>query len=577
MELDLLKDLVVIFTVAMLVVIVLRRLRVPEIAGFIVAGILVGPHGLKLVSDAHQVETLAEIGVVLLLFGIGLELSLDRLRRLWRAILLGGAVQVGLSVAAVAAIARAMGLPAGSAVFLGCMVAVSSTAIVLRGLATRGELDTPHGRLALGILVFQDLGVVPMILVIPLLSGAESGAGSALRGLMVGLGLLAVVLVGARLVVPRLLDLVARTRRRDLFVLAVFLICFGIAWAAAGAGISLALGAFLGGLVVASSEYRHQALSDLVPLREVLTSIFFVSVGMLLDTVQLLAEAGPVLGLLVAILLGKFLLVFLTAASLRLPLRVCILTGATLAQVGEFSFVLLRAAGGTGLVPESLDDPLLGAIVLSMAVTPVALAVGPRLATGAGRATWLDRLLKARAPEEAGADPSLANHAVVAGYGLTGQQLARALRSAGKPCVVVDLNPDNVRRALADGVNACYGDLTSVEVLEKLQIERARLLVVAVNDPDAALRGIRAARSAAPELRIFARTPYATDAHRLRSAGADVVVAAEVEAAAGIGLHVLREFGLPAEDFGAQFERLRADAEALATGRVAPPSGGGSR
>ncbi len=263
-ELVFLQDLVVILTAAVVVVALLRRLQVPAIAGFIVAGTAVGPHALGLVQDLQQVEILAELGVVLLLFGIGLELSLDRVRQLWRLIAVGGGMQVAATVLVVLGLSLLLGRDAQSGLVLGFIIAISSTAIVLRGLSTRGELEAPHGRLTLGILVFQDLCVVPMVLVIPFLADTDLGT-SVWVPLLTAAVVVAGALVAARIVVPRFLDAVARTRQRELFVLSVFLICLGTAWAVSSAGVSLALGAFLAGLVVSGSRYREQAISDLVP------------------------------------------------------------------------------------------------------------------------------------------------------------------------------------------------------------------------------------------------------------------------------------------------------------------------
>jgi CPA2 family monovalent cation:H+ antiporter-2 len=355
--------------------------------------------------------------------------------------------------------------------------------------------------------------------------------GEVLTALATAIGVLAAVLLGARVLVPRLLALVARSRQRDLFVLGVFLACFGTAYAVTGAGISLALGAFLGGLVVAGSEFRHQAMADLVPMREALASVFFVSIGMLLDLPTIAEDGVLIVLLLAAILVGKFILVFLTAAVMRLPLRVCVLTGAALAQIGEFSFVLLRASGSSGLVPEPLGTQLLVAIILSMAITPIFLAVGPHLAAGASRVPLLERLLKVRYPEAAASAGFLERHVIVAGYGMAGERVAEALQQASVPFVILDLNPENVRRAAADGYPSFYGDVTSREVLEHFGIDQALELVIAVNDPEAAVRAIRAVRNLSPKLRILARTAYEIDRERLLQHGADRVVVAEEAAA----------------------------------------------
>jgi CPA2 family monovalent cation:H+ antiporter-2 len=426
-------------------------------------------------------------------------------------------------------LALRFGLAPGSALFLGCAVAVSSTAVVLRGLATRGELEAPHGRLAVGILVFQDLCVVPMVLAVPFLSSRGGSFGEAALAIGIAVAILAGVLVSASLIVPRLLGFVARTRQRDLFVLAVFLVCFGIAYAVSRAQVSLALGAFLAGLVVAGSEYRHQALADLIPAREVLASLFFVSVGMLLDVGDVVGNLGGTLGLLAAILAGKFFIVLGTALILRLPLRVAILSAAALCQVGEFSFVLLGAAAGTGLLGPALSHNLLVAIILSMLLTPIAIAFGPRLASGAARVSWLNRRLGADPPGVDAAEPHR-DHVIVAGYGLAGRAISATLREAKVPYVAVDMNPDNVRAAREAGDRAVLGDVTRQEVLEELGCGHARLVVISINDARATELAVRTIRGAGHGRAIVARTQYELDRESLLAAGATEVITAEATA-----------------------------------------------
>jgi len=560
-ELPLLRDLVVIFVVSVLVVATLRRVGIPSIVGFIVAGVAIGPRALGLIDDVHEVEMLAEIGVALLLFGIGLELPLSRLRRLWRPILIGGALQVGVTAATTAAVTSRFGVPTHSAIFLGLVVAVSSTAIVLRGLEARGEIDAPHGRLTLGILIFQDLSVIPMVLAVPLLAtGAASTSSMASAG-VAALGAvlaLAAVVVAAWLLVPRALHMVASTRQRDLFVLTVFLVSLGTAWLASLAGVSLALGAFLGGLVVAGSEYRHQALAELVPFREVFTSIFFVSVGMLLDPQVVQQSWHSVLGLVIVISVGKFLIVFVTTALMGLPMRVRLLAASSLAQIGEFSFVLIRMADGTELLSSEAADLLMPAIILSMLITPLTLALGPQLAAGAIRASPLSQLLGVR---NAGAIESTnqvrSEHVIIAGFGLAGQELARSLRAFGQEYIIVDLNPENVRAAVLAGEPAYFGDVTSPDVLEHVGAAAAREIVIVVNDPGAAERAVKAARRAAPGAHILVRTQYVGDVEALLAAGASDVVPAELEVAAEVTARVLGRHGADQERLREHMERIR--------------------
>ena len=532
-EIQILKDLVIVLGAAVVVVTLLRRAGFPSIAGFILTGAIVGPNALGLVSETRQVEVLAEVGVVLLLFGIGLEISLSRLRQLWKAIVLGGGLQVGLTIVCTAAIAAWFGLSTGTAIFLGCVVAVSSTAVVLRGLSARGELEAPHGRLALGILVFQDLCVVPMMLAVPYLAGKGGSAQDIFVTIGTVLLVLAGVLFAASHLAPRLLAFVARARERELFILAVFLVCFGTAWALSLAGISLALGAFLAGLVVAGSEFRRQAMSDLIPPREVFASLFFVSVGMLLNVSDVFQQAISTIGLLCLILIGKFTIILGTALILRLPLRVGILSATTLCQIGEFSFILLKAAQGTNLLESPLSHNLLMAIVLSMLLTPMAIAFGPHLAGSAARVPWLNRLLDAEPPGIDAQEPH-SKHVIVAGYGLAGRQVCRALQREGAAYIAVDWNTDKVHEAHDAGVRAVLGDLSQREVLEELGCKRARLVVVDINVTSAAASVVRAIRATAPDVPIIALINFEMDRDLLESAGASEVVTVEATASQAI-------------------------------------------
>jgi CPA2 family monovalent cation:H+ antiporter-2 len=555
-----LEDLVVVLAAALLAVLVLGRLRVPSIAGFIVAGVLVGPGALGLVDDVGQVETLAEVGIVLLLFGVGLELSLDRIRRLWRPVLVGGALQVGITALSASGVALVFGLPAAKAVFVGFVIAVSSTAIVLRGLSSRGQLDAPHGQLAVGILIFQDLCVVPMMLALPLLAGTGGTKTEAALGALIALAALGAALVAARTLVPPLLRAASRTRQREVFVLAVAVICLGIAWLLSLAGVSVALGAFIAGLVVSGSEFRHQALSDVVPLREILAGVFFVSVGMLLDTSGVGGKIGPVLALLVAILAGKFLLVLLAALLMRKPQRTAVLAAAALCQVGEFAFVLLAGGREQGLIEEPLGGNLVVAAILSMLVTPFLIRVGPHLVHGArriGGLKWIALPPNLEEPPGDGDGVELSDHVIVAGYGLAGQELARALEHRDVPYVVVDINVDNVRLARSEGMRAYFGDVTSAELLAHVGVQRARELVISVNDADASERAVRFARAAAPGLRIIVRTAYAIDVPRLQAAGASEVVTAEVEAAVEIVYLILKGRRTGGAELTARLEAIR--------------------
>ncbi len=558
-DLTILYQLAVIFGIAVVVVVLLGRIGLPSIAGLIVAGVLVGPNGLRLVEDVSVVEALAEVGVVLLLFTIGLEFSLERLRRIWRLVTIGGGIQVALTVGAVCAAAVAWGYSWQQGLFFGFLAALSSTAIVLRALTERDETDAPHGRMIVGILIFQDLCVVPMMLIVPMLA---AGAAASPAAVFTTLGKAALMVLavagGAWLVVPRLLAIVAAERKRDLFVLTVLLICLGTAWLTSLSGLSLALGAFLAGIVLAGSGYGHQAMSDVLPFRDSFASLFFVSVGMLLDLRILGEEPLAVAGLFLAILVGKFLLATLAALVMRFPVRVAVLTGVGLAQVGEFSFVLAQTGASAGLMSAVESRLFLAATVLSMLVTPVLVRLGPHFTAGMHWMNPLERVFGTRGADEGGPDvQGMRDHVVIAGFGLGGQTLAKSLKSSGIPYAILELNPATVDRFRAEDEPIFYGDVSSQEVLNHMNCAQARELVLMISDLATARRAIAAVRQCAPEQHITIRTRYFEDVGELKRIGADDVVVEEFENAVELMARVLRRFDTPRNVIAARIAEAR--------------------
>lgn len=556
-EHGLLDDLVVVLAAAILGVLILHRLRLPAIAGLLFAGALVGPTGLGLIGDAEAVERLAEIGVALLLFTIGLEFSLSGLRRIAWMVGVGGALQVGLTLLATFAVARLAGWGVERAVFAGFLVALSSTAIVLRGLSEHGETDAPHGKLIVGVLLFQDLCVVPMMLVVPMLAEGRADAGSILLALGEAGAVVVATVVLARFILPRAFRLVARTQRRDVFLLAALLVGAGIGWATSAAGLSLALGAFLAGLVLAESEYGHQALADVLPLRDLFTSLFFVSVGMLLDLDVLRAEWLAVTLLAAGLLIAKFVVAALAGLALRLPLRVALLSGAALAQIGEFSFVLAGLGAERGLVAPRDLAIFLDAAVLTMLVTPLVSLAGPWLVASAGKLGRVDELLHARATT-APLRAERHGHTVVLGFGVGGELLSRALEAAGLEYTLVDLDVERVRSARERGSTVTFGDVTRPEILELAGVREAAQVAVLVNDPQATIAAVRAIRRLSSRVPITVRARYLRDAPLLRAAGATHVVAQEVEASLHVTSDVLERLERTPEQVEELLRRARA-------------------
>ncbi len=560
-HIPLLDEFAAIAAIGVLVTILLSRLKLPAVSGLLLAGIVCGPHGLGLVTSTEHIAVLAELGVVLLLFTIGLEFSLSRMRELFRRVALGGALQVGFTLAAVVAVAMALGQSPGRALFFGFVLSLSSTAIVLRALNERRELDSPHGRFIVGTLIFQDLLVVPMVLLVPLLGGeGGAGAGGAIAvALLKAAGVVVGVLFLARYAVPRAFKWVDRARSSEVFLLAVLGLALGAAWLTSLAGLSLALGAFLGGMVVADTDYGHRAMSQVKSLRDTFVSIFFVSLGMLFDVQVLLRSPLLLLGLTAALILGKGALATAAALALRFPARAAWLAGVGLAQFGEFGFVLAQLGARSGVVDEATLAPVLAAGVLTMLLTPLVLRVAPHVRVGERLLMPLARRLGAREEDSPEVAAGLSGHVVVVGYGVAGKLVARSLRESGVPVVVLELNADTVQAGRAEGEVMQYGDATSEEALAHAHLEAARALVLVMNDPEAARRVVRTARAVAPEVPVLLRTHYLSEVTELREAGAADVVAEEVESAVEILVRALRWLDVPRNVIDHQVRRAREE------------------
>lgn len=560
-----LDELAVVCALGVAVTVVLAKLRLPTVAGLLASGALLGPFGLRLVTSVHAIEILAEVGVVLLLFTIGLEFSLKRLRSIFRQVAIGGGVQVGLTTLAALGVAKAFGVATGPAIFYGFVFALSSTAIVLRALGERRELDAPHGKFIVGALIFQDLCVVPMVLVVPLLgSGASAGAASLQIGLAIGKAAVVVVLVVglSRYVVPKVLGWVDASRSREVFLLAILALCIGTAWLTSLAGLSLALGAFLGGMVVADTEYGHRAMGDMLPLRDAFVSIFFVSLGMLFDVRILLESPWLVAGLLVGFLVGKGMLATLAAVAMRFPARVAWLAGVGLAQFGEFGFVLTRLAQSNGLVTERATAPLLAAGIASMFLTPLLVRVAPHLTAGQRLLAPLERLIGVRGIDEADdAHEEMSGHVVIVGFGLAGRFAGKALAAAGVRYVVLELNADTVRHAKARKLPVFYADATSEEALSHAHVASARLVVLLMNDPQAATRIVDTLKRVAPEVPVLMRTRYLLERDVLRKLGARDVVAEEVEGAIEVIARMLRAVDVPTAEIDGCVSAVRRETQ----------------
>jgi len=566
-DVKILTDLLVIFGISIGVVFVFHKFRLPPIAGFLAAGALIGPSGLNLVSDIEQVKVMAEIGVVLLLFTIGVEFSLAHLAAARRLLLVGGPLQVVGTLLLASIVGLAVGLPIQQALFWGCLLSLSSTAIVLKALGERGESDSLHGRATVGILIFQDLAVVPMMMLLPLLADpSDSLQPGVLLTLAKSVVLVAALMVAALYVVPKLLEQIVRSRSRELFLLTIIVLCLGIAWLTSLSGLSLALGAFMAGLVISESEYSHQAMAEVLPFRDSFNSLFFVSIGMLMDVRVLLAHPVLVVALIGAVLVGKFVMGMLPVLASGYPLRSGILAGVSLAQVGEFSFVLAQQGAQTGLLTGEPYQVFLAVSVLTMVITPLLMEGAPYLAK---RAEALQRL-RGWNPDKAAVQTQQASrhlkvkdHVIVMGYGLSGRNLVRVLEETEIPYVALDLDGETVRRESQNGVKIFYGDATNPNVLHHVRIGHARVLVVAISDPFAARRAVQIARGLNPDLHIIVRTRYLREMDDLHQLGADEVVPEEFETSIEIFALVLQTYKMPQSVIVEKAEQIRKEGYAL--------------
>ncbi|RLA92873.1 MAG: potassium transporter KefB, partial [Deltaproteobacteria bacterium] len=557
MEIPLLNDIVIIFGLSIVILFICHRIHVPSIVGFLLTGILAGPYGLGLVKAVHEVEILAQVGVMLLLFTIGIEFSLERLLQIKKSVLMGGPIQVSLTLLIAFLIARQIGQPLGESIFIGFLISLSSTAIVLKIIQERAEVDTPHGRTTLGILIFQDIIIVPMILVTPLLAGATGDSGkSAFLLIAKGIGIIGLVIVSAKWIVPQLLYQITKTRSQELFLLSIVVICLAVAWITSSAGLSLALGAFLAGLIISESEYSHHALGNILPFRHAFACFFFVSIGMLLDVSFIFRQPQIVALITLSVLVLKSIIGSFATVLLGFPLRTSILVGLALGQVGEFSFILSKTGVEYGLLTGNIYQIFLAFSILSMAATPFIITLAPRLTDIILRLPLPKRLISGFFPVSETKVEDKKHHLIIIGFGINGRNVARAARVAGIPYAIIEINPETVRSEQAQGEPIYYGDATQEAVLQHANIKAAKIVVVVINDPTATRRITEIIRRLNPKVHLIVRTRYLQEMKPLYELGADEVIPEEFETSVEIFTRVLTKYFIPRDEI----ERLVAEA-----------------
>jgi len=555
------EDLLMILLVSLPVAYVCLRLKLPLLVGLMLTGIVIGPYGLGLIKELEAIEILAEIGVILLLFTIGLEFSIRRLREIKNLVLIGGGLQVVLTVAATAIVSILFGRSLNQSLFFGFLVALSSTAIVLKSYADRKETDAPHGRAGVGILLFQDISIVLMMLFVPILGGKDAASfGAIAKTLGISLGALIVIVAVAWFLVPILLKKVVSLRSPEVLLLSGVLISLGTAWVTSQFGLSLALGAFIAGMVLSESEYSHQIAADILPFRDVFNSLFFVSIGLLLSVGALVENISTVLLWVAFLVVGKFLIVWLVVQLLGFPQRVAAMTALGLAQIGEFSFVLAKAGRAVDLLPDTDYQTFLAATIISMIATPFMINAAPALGE------FFQKIIRDKNDQDLieteedihlTSSGGLENHTIIVGYGLNGRNLARVLRAVLVPYTILELNAETVREAKEKGEKINFGDATRREVLHHAHIEDANALVLAMSDPQAARRTVKQAREMNENLYIVVRTRYIAEITELLELGADEVIPEEFETSIEIFARVLQRYGVTRHVIETQIEQIR--------------------
>ena len=533
------QDIVVILLVALPIIFLFKKINLPSIVGFLIAGMLIGPYGFNLIRSVNQISVMAEIGIMLLMFTIGLEFSLSQLIRIKKFLLIAGGFQLLITIIFCSIIFTVLGIEINQAIFFSLLVSLSSTAIVLKILSDKDELESPQGKISIGILIFQDLAIVPMFLLLPLLSGiGQLEAGEIAVKILIAFGVLAGLLLLARFLMPLIVYQLANIRSREAFTIGVILLLLGTAYITHSFGLSFALGAFIAGLILSESDYNHQIVSDILPFRDSFNSIFFVSIGLLLNIQFVLENVLLISGLTLGIIIVKTLVIVAIVYFMKYPLRIGILAGLGLAQIGEFSFVLAQAGLNFKLIGNDYYNSFLASTIFSMILTPLLIKLSPFIAV---KTSALEKDKK----HNENYLENLHAHVIIAGFGLNGSNLARVLKETGIKYVVTELNPDTVKKEKAKDEKIIYGDISREEVLKAVKIDKANIIVYAISDPAVTKLSLKLVKKLNPNIYALVRTRYINEIDELKKLGADEVIPEEFETALQIFRKVLERYHIP--------------------------------
>ncbi len=541
-----LADILIIFAFAIPVAFLFHKLKLPPIIGLLVTGAVIGPSGLGFIQDIDRINLLAQIGVALLVFSLGLEFSFKHFGEVKAVAIFGGILQIALTTLAVIFISTILHLPLHEAIFLGLALSLSSTAIVYHILSQKRFLDSPHGRISCGMLILQDLSAIPIIALLPILAtntGMINLGTIEISFLKIAL-VIVIFVVGGRFLLPTLLHQITSTRSKELFLISILVIALGFGYFTNSLGLSFALGAFLAGLLVADTDFRFHALSEIAPFRYCFNGLFFVSIGMLFRPAFLIEHPWLVAVIAMAIPFGKAIITTLVVFILKYPIGVSVMTGLALSQVGEFSFLIATIAKGLGVISERLYDFTIAAAFTTILITPAIMGASSFIASFMERALPLRRFRSMKRASLIDAE-NLENHVIICGFGPLGSSVGHILENAGKNYLVLELNPGTVKRLKEkNGEKRVYlGDGASAEILYQSGIERASVLAITAPDYMNSIAIIKQARNMNPNLKIITRSKFRNQVKDLYNAGADIVISEDLEASIEMGRHILLHMG----------------------------------
>ncbi len=544
---EILQQFIIALVVAVIVVVILSRLKIPSVIGFLFTGIIIGPHILNLVHSGHEIEVLAEVGVMLLMFTIGLEFSIKRILSMRHEVLVLGGLQIVFTISAVFVLMKFfLEFNLQESILAAFVISMSSTAIVLKSLQDKGKLQTPYGRIMTGILLFQDICVVPLIILTPLIGKLnEIDPTEILLKIGISFAFIIIIFYLSKFLLPKFFDLVCSLRINELFMILVLTLCFGLAILTNYLGFSLALGSFIAGMILAESDFIYQIEADIKPLKNVFLSIFFISVGMLLNVPFVLNNTSDVAIAAVSILLVKTMIIAGIAKTFKTPLNMSLLIGLGISQIGEFSFMLLNIARPLNFINDNYYQIFLSSSIISMMATPVFLNVGNFFLNKSEFKQNVDTII------------DLQKHVLIAGFGVNGQNLSKIFKSLNIPYKIVEINPITVKKFKKEGEDIVFGDITKRENLLHLGIEKAQMMVIAISDWEATLKSVSIARKLNADLKIIVRTEFVAQIEPLYKAGANVVISQEFEASLEIAAYVLKTFGIAGPIVRLKSEQLR--------------------